>query len=164
MIFIKKTLWIIFCLLPIFFISILYSLLIGKFARIEIVNNFLISKGFYTNLVAIAYILIFIYIPTNFLQLILSLIFVFNNSLKFNRSKFQILFLGITILLVLTTLWLTPYISITFFKNYQFPSFWHRQMYPLIYFLDITVPLGQLFFLYIFRQFWKIWFGKLKHN
>lgn len=158
MTFFKKIIWVIFCLHPIF-VGILYTLLLARFAKIELVDKFLTTNWIYLSPVVVAYTLIFIYLPANFLQLLLTLFLVFANRLKFSRNQFKILSGGLILLLVLTALWLVPYISITFFKNYEFSSLWHKQMYPLIYFLDIIVPLGQLFFIYIFLQFWKIWFG-----
>lgn len=162
MIFIKKTIWLIFCLYPILFVGVLYSLLIGKFAKVELVADFLTAKGIYLNLAGVAYALIFVYLPINFLQLLLTLFLVFANRLKFSKNNFKILSFGLILLLILTVIWLIPYISIAFFRNYQFGEYWSREMSILVYLLDVVVPFGQLFFIYIFWHFWKVWFRKVK--
>lgn len=151
--------------MPIIFITILYSLVMGRFAgkiiSYEILDSFLFSLGLKSRVINIL-ILVLFYLPIYFLQLFLIIFLILKNRSKFIRKtfKFKILLYLSIFLLTLTIVRLIPYISITFFRNYQFSGLWYNQIYFFIYFLDIIVPFGQLFFVYIFWQFWKIWFGK----
>jgi hypothetical protein len=160
MTFFKKIIWVIFCSLPIVFITICYSLVIGRFASTiishEILDGVLLQFGL--GLASIL-VLTLLYLPLNILQLFLIIFLTFKNQAKFPKKTFKTLFYITIILLILTIFLLIPYISITFFKNYHFSEFWYNKMGILIYFLDIIVPFGQLFFIYIFWKFWKIWFG-----
>ncbi len=157
MIFFKKIIWVIFCLHPIF-VGILYALLFARFAKIELVDKFLTTNGIYLSPVVVAYTLIFIYLPANFLQLLLTLFLVFANRLKFSKNQFKILSGGLILLLVLTALWLIPYISITFFKNYQFSEFWYTQSQLKI---DKINKTTRTFYLYYYVSLWsrcKSWY------